>query len=95
MRLRGSNGITVQQGMDVTLTQGQKVISVGMLPQAAAYKTYLMEAKVAAELRGDVPQVLVQGGGLAGMGSPRARMSLTTSRMASCAIASASPSSAP
>ncbi len=55
---------------DVKVNVGDKVISVGMLPQTAAYKSYLMEAKVAAELRGDVPQVLVQGGGLAALFSP-------------------------
>ena len=49
---------------------GELVTSVGILPQAAAYKSYLMETRVAAELRGDVPQVLVQGAGLTGMGSP-------------------------
>ncbi|MDB5358093.1 MAG: htrA [Phycisphaerales bacterium] len=49
---------------------GDPVVSVGILPQAAAYKAYLMESTVAATLRGDVPQVLVQGGGLAAMGSP-------------------------
>jgi S1-C subfamily serine protease len=41
-----------------------------MLPQAAAYKSYLMESRVAAQLRGDTPQILVQGAGLTGMGSP-------------------------
>ena len=56
---------------DVKLEVGEKkVVSVGLLPQAAAYKTYLMETRIAAELRGDVPQVLVQGGGLTVMGSP-------------------------
>src|SRR6185437_14872135 len=55
---------------DVKVDVGEKVISVGMLPQAAAYKPYLMESKVSAELRGDTPQILVQGSGLAGMGSP-------------------------
>lgn len=55
---------------DVKMDVGQSVISIGMLPQAAAFKSYVMESKIAAELRGDVPQVLVQGGGLAAMGSP-------------------------
>ncbi|HWE02835.1 MAG TPA: PDZ domain-containing protein [Tepidisphaeraceae bacterium] len=55
---------------DVKLEVGERVISVGMLPQTAAYKSYLMESRIAAELRGDVPQILVQGAGLAAMGSP-------------------------
>jgi len=54
---------------DVKVDVGQRVIAVGMLPQAAAFKAYVMETKIAAELRGDVPQVLVQGG-LTSMGSP-------------------------
>jgi len=55
---------------DEKVEVGDKVIAVGMLPQAAAYKSYLMESHVAATLRGEVPQVLVQGGGLTAMGSP-------------------------
>jgi serine protease Do len=55
---------------DAVAKVGDPVLSVGMLPQAAAYKSYLMESTVAARLRGDVPQVLVQGNGLAASGSP-------------------------
>lgn len=55
---------------DAKFEVGEKILSVGMLPQGAAYKTYLMESKVAAELRGDYPQILVQGGGLAAVFSP-------------------------
>jgi serine protease Do len=55
---------------DEKLEVGERVLSVGMLPQAAAYKSYLMESRVAAQLRGDTPQILVQGAGLTGMGSP-------------------------
>jgi S1-C subfamily serine protease len=40
---------------------GQRVWSVGVLPEGAAYKTYLMEGRVSAVLRGEVPQVLVSG----------------------------------
>jgi S1-C subfamily serine protease len=40
---------------------GQRVWSVGVLPEGAAYKTYLMEGRVGAVLRGEVPQVLVSG----------------------------------
>jgi serine protease Do len=55
---------------DVKVEVGEPVLSVGILPQAAAYKSYLMQTRIAAELRGDVPEILVQGAGLAGMGSP-------------------------
>ena len=55
---------------DVKVEVGEKVISVGILPKAAAYKSYLMESKIAAELRGETPQILVQGAGLAATGSP-------------------------
>jgi serine protease Do len=49
---------------------GQPVLSVGMLPKDANYKPYFAEGQVAATLRGDTPQVLVMGGGLAAVGSP-------------------------
>jgi len=49
---------------------GDPLMSVGLLPEAASYKSYLMQADVAVTLRGAVPQVLVSGGGLAGLGSP-------------------------
>ena len=55
---------------DIPVQVGDPVYSVGILPQVAAYKSYFMEAAVSAKLRGDVPHVLVQGGGLAAMGSP-------------------------
>jgi serine protease Do len=48
---------------------GEPILSVGLLPEAASYKTYLMQSEVAVTLRGEVPQVLVDGG-LAGLGSP-------------------------
>jgi S1-C subfamily serine protease len=48
---------------------GQPVYSVGILPEMANYKPYFMEAAVAATLRGETPQVLVNGG-LAAVGSP-------------------------
>ena len=47
----------------------QPVYSVGMMPEMANYKPYFMEAAVSAKLRGEQPQVLVQGG-LAAVGSP-------------------------
>ena len=47
----------------------QPVYSVGILPESANYKPYFMEGAVSAKLRGEQPQVLVQGG-LAAVGSP-------------------------
>ena len=48
---------------------GEPILSVGLLPEAASFKTYFMEGQVSASLRGEVPMVLVQGG-LAAIGSP-------------------------
>lgn len=47
---------------------GQPVVSVGLLPKVAGYKSYLAESVVSAHLRGDVPTVLVSGG-MAAMGA--------------------------
>ena len=49
---------------------GEPVYSIGMLPKDANYKTYFVEGQVSATLRGDTPQVVVMGGGLAAVGSP-------------------------
>jgi S1-C subfamily serine protease len=49
---------------------GQPVMSVGVLPKAGGYRTYFAEAVVGAQLRGEVPLILVTGGGLAAIGSP-------------------------
>lgn len=54
---------------EVPVAIAQPVYSVGMLPEMANYKPYFMESAVAAKLRGEVPQVLVQSG-LAAVGSP-------------------------
>jgi S1-C subfamily serine protease len=54
---------------DVTMKAGESVISIGLLPEMAAYKPYIMESTVSVALRGETPQVLVQGG-LAAVGSP-------------------------
>jgi serine protease Do len=54
---------------EVAVNIGEPVYSVGMMPEMANYKPYFMEAAVSAKLRGEVPQVLVQGG-LAAVGSP-------------------------
>ena len=53
-----------------TVKIGDPIVSVGMLPKGANYKSYFVEGAVSATLRGEVPQVLVTGGGLAAMGSP-------------------------
>ena len=55
---------------DVPVRVGETVMSVGLLPEMAAYKTYFAESAVSVTLRGETPQVLVQGGGLTGVGSP-------------------------
>lgn len=54
---------------DLPVRVGQRVFSVGVLPEAASYKPYLVEARVSVTLRGESPQVLVTGGGLAGAGA--------------------------
>ena len=55
---------------DMAVKVGEPVVSIGMLPKGANYKSYYMVGGVAAVLRGEQPQVLVNGGGLAAMGSP-------------------------
>lgn len=54
---------------EVPVKIGDTILSVGMLPKSANYKTYFTESAVSATLRGEIPQVLVSGG-LAAMGSP-------------------------
>jgi len=51
------------------LAVGDTVYSVGILPETAGYKSYLTQAIVSANLRGETPQVLVIGG-LTSLGSP-------------------------
>jgi serine protease Do len=55
---------------DVKVNVGDRVYSVGLLPKNAAYKSYLTSGTVSTTLRGELPQVLVVGGGLASIGSP-------------------------
>ena len=55
--------------VDEPLTVGQTFYGVGILPKSAGYKAYIAQAVVAAQLRGEVPQVMVAGG-LANVGSP-------------------------
>ena len=54
---------------EVPVQIGQPVYSIGILPEMANYKPYFMESAVAAKLRGETPQVLVNAG-LASVGSP-------------------------
>jgi serine protease Do len=54
---------------EVPVTIAQPIYSVGMLPEMANYKPYFVEGAVSSKLRGEQPQVLVQGG-LAAVGSP-------------------------
>lgn len=54
---------------EVAVRIGEPILSVGLLPEAASFKTYFMEGQASASLRGEVPMVLVQGG-LAAIGSP-------------------------
>ncbi|HEV2293614.1 MAG TPA: PDZ domain-containing protein [Tepidisphaeraceae bacterium] len=54
---------------DLPYAVGDPVLSVGLLPKDAGYKSYLMQARIAAQLRGEVPQVMTSGG-LAAVGSP-------------------------
>ncbi len=55
---------------DARVKTGDPVWSVGLLPKNAAYKTYLTHGRASASLRGELPQVLVIGGGLCAIGSP-------------------------
>ena len=48
---------------------GQPLVSIGLLPKAAGYRTYAQVAQVSAQLRGEIPQILVTGG-LTTVGSP-------------------------
>lgn len=56
--------------VDVPVNVGDTVVSIGLLPEGAGFKTYLMQSSAAANLRGETPQVLVTAGGLAAIGSP-------------------------
>jgi serine protease Do len=55
---------------DVPIKSGDPVISVGMLPKGAGYKSYFQTGVVSTKLRGEVPAYLVTGGALASVGSP-------------------------
>ena len=53
---------------DVKVDVGDNVVSVGVLPKQATYKTYLVQGAVSATLRGEAPQIMVVTG-LSGVGS--------------------------
>jgi S1-C subfamily serine protease len=53
-----------------TLNVGDRVMSVGLMPKGAGYRSYFESGTVAARLRGELTQYLVTGGALAAMGSP-------------------------
>lgn len=55
---------------DAPVHVGDRVYSVGILPEEAAFKTYLNPTTVSAVLRGPTPQVLVTADGLGPVGSP-------------------------
>jgi serine protease Do len=55
---------------EIPVRVGDPVLSVGLLPEAAGYKSYYMESFVSTTLRGEMPMVLVGGGGLCATGSP-------------------------
>jgi serine protease Do len=61
---------TVLKFEDAKVSVGDPILSIGLLPKSAAYKTYLTRGTAGANLRGEIPQVLVVGGNLAALGSP-------------------------
>jgi S1-C subfamily serine protease len=52
---------TAIEFVDEPLDVGEHLLSVGLMPKDAGYRAYLTEAAVAAQLRGEVPFVLVSG----------------------------------
>jgi S1-C subfamily serine protease len=52
------------------LKVGEPVLSVGLMPKSAGYRSYLAEGVVAAFLRGEIKHTVVTGGGLSAVGSP-------------------------
>jgi S1-C subfamily serine protease len=66
---KGPRKWTALKFEDVPIEVGEDLLSVGLLPKDAGYKTYLYGGTAAAQLRGEVPMILVNGG-LAAVGSP-------------------------
>lgn len=54
---------------DRPLQVGDTVVSIGLLPKHAGYKSYYTRSTISALLRGPIPHILVDGG-LAAVGSP-------------------------
>ena len=55
---------------DVPITEGEDVVSIGLLPKSAGYHPYLTQPTVSAILRGPLPMVMVSTAGLTTVGSP-------------------------
>jgi S1-C subfamily serine protease len=55
---------------DAPIAIGDTIYSVGLLPKAAGYRSYLGQATVSCKLRGEMPTILVTGAGLPAVGSP-------------------------
>ena len=55
--------------VDAKQDVGDPLMSVGLLPKSAGYHSYITQSTVAANLRGPIPQTLVNGG-MAALGSP-------------------------
>lgn len=69
LKVKESRKWTPLKFEDAPVKIGERILSVGLLPEAAAFKTYFVDGGVSATLRGEYPQVLIYGG-LAGVGSP-------------------------
>lgn len=55
---------------EMAVKVGDPIVSIGLLPKDAGYKSYYCESIVSAVLRGPVPNVMVSADGLATVGSP-------------------------
>jgi serine protease Do len=55
---------------DTPIKTGETVLSVGLLPKSAGYKSYFQSGVVSTKLRGEIPVYLVTNGSLAAVGSP-------------------------
>lgn len=69
IRAKEKRAWTPVKFVSTELRVGQPVVSVGLLPKAAGYRTYAEVGQVSAKLRGEIPQILVTGG-LTAVGSP-------------------------
>jgi serine protease Do len=68
VKVKASRDWTPVKFEDAKVDVGDTVLSVGLLPKNAAYKTYQAQGVVSATLRGETPQVMVLTG-LTGVGS--------------------------